>query len=70
MAETYLEQLIQERKENRKASRAWLQCFICQTPPTFEQCKAHFAKQGMKVQKDDYEAVCEKMNKTPQYGDN
>jgi len=64
--ETYLEQLIQERKDNRKASISWLECFICQTPPTFEQCKEHFASKGMKVNRDDYEAACKNMHKDPQ----
>lgn len=67
MPDTYLEQLIQERKDNRKASRAWLECFICKTPPTFEQCKIHFDQKGLKVHRDDYEAVCKKLHQNPQF---
>lgn len=63
--ETYLEQLLLERKQNRKASRERLECYLCQTPPTFEWCKKHFEEQGLKIHRDDYEAACKNIHKEP-----
>lgn len=67
MSESYSEQLDESRKSQRRASRPWLECYICQTPPTYERVKAHFESKGMLCTKADYEAVCEKMCVEPQY---
>lgn len=69
MSESYSEQLSESRKNQRRASRPWLECYICQTPPTFERVKSHFEKKGMLCTKTDYEDVCKKMCIEPQYED-
>ena len=67
MSDSYHDQLLLERKEKRRTSRAWLQCYLAQTPPTFEHCKQHFEEQGMILSRTDYEDICEKMSMKPQY---
>ena len=65
--ESYATEILLERQEKRKESREWLECFICQTPPTYEDCKEHLAGKEMILTRLDYEDICEKMSKKPQY---
>jgi uncharacterized protein YecE (DUF72 family) len=65
--ESYSHELYEERQNKRRVTRPWLQCFLCQTPPTFEDCKEHFEEKGMLLTKTDYEDMCKKMHKEPQY---
>jgi len=67
MANSYADEILLERQEKRRTSRAWLQCYLAQTPPTFEQCKIHFADQNMTLSRTDYEDICKKMTMQPQY---
>ena len=67
MSQSYTEQILESRNEERRVSRSWLQCYLAQTPPTFEYCKAHFKKKGMSLSRTDYEDICKKMFKEPQY---
>jgi len=67
MTGSYSDQLLEQRNNERRATRPWLECYICQTPPTFEDVKAHFAEQGMLVTRADYQAVCEKMCVKPRW---
>ena len=64
---SYSDQLLEQRKKERRTTRPWLQCYVYQTPPTFEKVKAHFEKQGMLVTKADYEAVCKQGCIKPQF---
>ena len=65
MAVSYLKEIYEARQEQRRVTRPWLQCFLCQTVPSFEECKEHFEKEGMLLTRTDYEDVCKKMFKTP-----
>lgn len=56
-----------EKKVNRSDTRAWLECYISQTVPTFEKAKAHFEKKKMAITKADYKYVCEKVCAKPQF---
>jgi hypothetical protein len=67
MSNSYSEQLLEQRKNERRATRPWLECYMSQTPPTFERVKSHFEEQGMLVTKADYEAICKKNCMKPQY---
>ena len=67
MSESYSDQLLEQRNNQRRATRPWLECYISQTPPTFERVKEHFKEKGMLVTKADYDAVCKKMFVVPQY---
>ena len=67
MSKSYHDELLLERTEKRRISRAWLQCYLAQTPPTFEHCREHFEEQGMILSKTDYEDICSKMCMKPQY---
>ena len=62
---SYSQQLFEERQEKRRVTRPWLECFLCQTAPSFEDCKEHFEKKGMLLTRADYDAACKKMFKTP-----
>lgn len=64
---SYSDQLLEQRNAQRRATRPWLECYISQTPPTFERVQVYFKNQGMLVTKADYEAVCEKMCIKPQF---
>ena len=64
---SYADQLLEQRNAQRRATRPWLECYISQTPPSFERVKAHFESQGMLVTRADYEAVCKKMCAKPQF---
>ena len=70
MSQSYSEQILEARTEQRRVSRLWLQCFLAQTPPTFEHCKSHFEEEGMILSRTDYEDICQKMSKDPQYEKN
>ncbi len=67
MTTSYADEVLLERTEKRRTSRAWLQCYLAQAPPTFEDCKQHFARQGMTLSRTDYEDICKKMTMQPQY---
>jgi len=63
MSRSYSKQLFVERNEKRHETRKWLQCYLANVAPSFEQCKEHFDKQGMLLTKKDYEDICNKMHK-------
>ena len=65
--ESYAAEILLERQEKRQESRLWLESFICQTPPTYEDCKERLAEMGMILTKLDYEDICKKRAQKPQY---
>jgi hypothetical protein len=67
MAISYLMELREGRDDKRRASRPWIECFLSQTPPTYEDCVEHFKEMGMLVTKADYEDVCKKHCLEPQF---
>lgn len=64
---SYSAQLLIERTEHRQESRAWLECHLAQTPPTYERCKAWLEEKGLSLTRRDYESVCKKLVMEPQY---
>jgi len=67
ICESYAAEILAERQEKRRESRVWLESFICQTPPTYEDCKDHLGANGMIVTKKDYEDICKNRGQKPQY---
>jgi hypothetical protein len=67
MVESYSQELNEAREEKRDVTRPWLQCYLCQTVPTFEDCKEHLQEKGMLLIKEDYEEMCKKLHKEPRY---
>lgn len=60
-------EIFKERTEQKRASRAWIQSYLAQTPPTFEYSKEHFEEKGETVARTDYEGACKKIAMKPQY---
>jgi hypothetical protein len=58
-----IEEGYQKIKDNKKNVGAWLECYLSQTPPKFEDCKKYFMEKGMKITKQDYKKACNKMFK-------
>ena len=67
MSESYSQELFEAWQEKRRASRPWIQCFLCQTPPTYEDCVEHFKEKGMLITKADYKDVCKQQHMEPRY---
>ena len=67
MAISFFMEMKQERDSKRTEARPWLQCYITQTPPTFEECKEHFEPKGILITKTDYEDICTEMCVKPRY---
>lgn len=64
---SYADELLMERNGERTKSRIWLECFICQTPPTYETCRDFLTEKGFVLSRTDYEDVCKRMARQPQY---
>ena len=43
----------------------WIECYLGQTPPTFEDCRDHFVSKGLKISEREYKTACKKMHKEP-----
>jgi hypothetical protein len=67
MSKSYAEQLLLERAEQRKNTRTILEAYLKNTPPTFEECYAHLAKNGVRLSRTDYENLCRKLGRKPRY---
>lgn len=63
MNQSYSEELFLERSEQRKEARLWLQCYLANVAPSFEQCKEHFEKKDMLLTRTDYDDICKLMSK-------
>ena len=60
---SYSDELLLERKSQRKETRLWLQCYLANVAPSFEQCKEHFDKNDMLLTRTDYNDICKLMSK-------
>lgn len=54
-----------ERPKLKGPVGTWIECYLAQTPPTFEDCRDYFAGKGLTITKRDYESACKKMHKEP-----
>jgi len=63
MNPSYSDELFLERTSRRKEARLWLQCYLANTAPSYEQCKEHFDKKDMLLTREDYDDICKLMSK-------